>query len=66
MALSRNDYKIVDFSAYCGSCKSEKEAEIDSPCEECLDNSVNLHTVEPVNYKKKRLKLMKNTGSSDC
>lgn len=53
MALSRNDYKIVDFSAYCGSCKSEKEAEIDSPCEECLDNPVNLHTVEPVNYKKK-------------
>ena len=53
MALSRNDYKIVKFGTYCEGCKWRDEAEIDSPCEECLDNPVNLHTDKPVRYEKR-------------
>lgn len=51
MTLSRCEYKEVDFHTYCPRCKHAKEAEIDSPCEECLGNPVNLYSKIPIKFK---------------
>ena len=46
-------YKEVYFDQYCKTCEHEKLKEIDDPCDECLNNPVNLYSHKPVNYKKK-------------
>ena len=47
-----NEYKIVDFT-YCDSCKYRDTKEVKDPCNECLDNTINLHSHKPVNYKER-------------
>lgn len=42
--------KIVDFKKYCETCKYREVKEVEDPCNECLDNSVNQHTSRPVKY----------------
>lgn len=49
-----NDFKEVCFNEYCKTCEHEKVKDIHEPCNECLDNPVNLHSHKPVNYKEKQ------------
>ena len=46
-------YKEVYFDQYCKNCKHEKMKEIDDPCDECLNNPVNLYSHKPVMYEEK-------------
>ena len=46
-------YKEVYFDQYCKNCKHEKLKEIDDPCDECLNNHVNLYSHKPVMYEEK-------------
>lgn len=48
-----NKCKEVYFDKYCCTCKNEKTPESESPCHECLTNSVNLNSHKPVNWKEK-------------
>ena len=45
-----NDYREVDFSEYCHKCKHVKKNEDESPCDECLDNPINLYSEKPVKW----------------
>jgi hypothetical protein len=46
-------YKIVDFEKYCKDCKyKETNSDLD-PCNECLSNTVNLHSEKPVKFEEK-------------
>ena len=49
-----NDFKEVYFDEYCKTCEHEKVKDINEPCNECLDNPVNLHSHKPVNYEAKK------------
>lgn len=47
------NYKEVYFDQYCKKCKHEKDDEQSGPCDECLDNPVNLYSHKPINFEKK-------------
>lgn len=49
----KEGYKEVYFDAYCKECKHGMLAMHEEPCNECLDNPVNLHTHRPVKYEEK-------------
>lgn len=49
-------YKEVYFGEYCKSCKHLEKAETDDPCDECLNEPVNLHSHKPVKYEAKEEK----------
>lgn len=46
-------YKEVYFSQYCKTCKHEKKAEIDDPCDECLNTPANVYSHKPIKWEKK-------------
>ena len=46
-------YKEVYFDQYCKNCKYEKMKETDNPCDECLNNPVNLYSHKPIMYEEK-------------
>ena len=48
-----DNYKEVYFGEYCKTCKYFKMNETDEPCDDCLNNPVNLDSHKPVRYKKK-------------
>lgn len=48
-----NAYKEVYFGEYCKNCKYWEKKENETPCDECLENPVNLYSHKPVNYKEK-------------
>lgn len=41
-------YKEVYFSQYCKTCKYEKLAESEDPCDSCLNEPVNVYSHKPV------------------
>ena len=43
-------YKEVYFNEYCKSCEFKNKKEDETPCDECLENPVNLHSHKPVKY----------------
>lgn len=43
-------YKEVYFHDYCKSCKHLTLSEEEDPCDECLENTVNLYSHKPVKY----------------
>lgn len=43
-------YKEVYFHEYCKTCKYRKAANTDEPCNECLDEPINLNSHKPVKY----------------
>lgn len=47
------EYKEVDFEKYCKTCKYEKLEEKFDPCNECLDEPVNLQSGKPVRWEPK-------------
>ena len=53
MGIAEDEYKEVYFDEYCKTCKHEKCVGYETPCEECLDNPVNLYSHKPINYKEK-------------
>lgn len=42
--------KIVDFHLYCNKCKHKKLKEDESPCDECLEEPVNIDSHKPVKF----------------
>lgn len=46
-------YKEVYFGEYCKNCKYLEKKENEDPCDECLENPVNLYSHKPINYKEK-------------
>ena len=45
-----DEYKEVYYHKYCKTCKYSKVKDTDEPCDECLDNPVNLNSHKPVNW----------------
>lgn len=48
-----DEFKEVYFHEYCKSCKHKELPDHEDPCNECLDNPVNVHSHKPVNYEEK-------------
>lgn len=49
-----NEYKEVYFDKFCKKCEYEKTENTKEPCDECLENPVNLYSHKPVNWKEKK------------
>lgn len=49
-----NEYKEVYFHQYCKLCKHFNKQDTDDPCDECLDEPVNLYSHKPVNWEENR------------
>ena len=47
------NYQEVYFNQYCKTCKYEKLDEAESPCNECLEEFVNLDSHKPVKWEGK-------------
>lgn len=45
-----DSYKEVFFDKYCKSCKHSNTKEDKEPCNECLNEPVNLYSHKPVKY----------------
>lgn len=51
-----NEYKEVYFVYYCSTCKHRNKKDNEEPCDECLDNPMNLYSHKPVKYEEKESK----------
>lgn len=51
--FTEEQYKEVYFNEYCSQCYFSDKKEEDSPCDECLEEPVNLYSHKPVKFKKK-------------
>ena len=49
-----NEYKEVYFDQYCKSCAHKEKKDTDAPCDECLDNPINLYSHKPVKWEAKK------------
>lgn len=47
-------YKEVYFGEYCKTCEYKDREESDDPCDECLNEPVNLYSHKPVNWTAKK------------
>ena len=56
MTQSTHDNKEVYFNQYCHKCKHADVNDHDKPCDECLDEPVNLHSHKPVKFEEKEKK----------
>ena len=45
--------KEVDFQTYCAKCKFKDLKEDETPCDECLNNPVNVYSHKPVKFEEK-------------
>lgn len=52
--MQPNDYKEVDFETYCKTCQFKNAREDEDPCYECLKEPVNLYSVKPTKWRKRR------------
>ena len=48
-----DSYKKVFFGQYCKTCKHLDTKEDKEPCNECLNEPVNLYSHKPVKYEKR-------------
>lgn len=53
MTIIDNDYKEVYFDEFCPKCKYKTNKENESPCDECLEECMNLYSHKPVNFEEK-------------
>ena len=47
------EYKEVEFWKYCEKCKHYEVEDVKDPCNDCLDETVNLHSTKPVYFEEK-------------
>lgn len=52
-------YKEVCFGQYCESCRHRDKLENEYPCDECLEEPINLYTNKPVRYEEMDRKHMR-------
>lgn len=52
--MNDHEYKEVYFNQYCKTCKHKDVKDTDDPCNECLDEPINLYSHKPVKYEKKK------------
>ena len=52
--MNNDGYKMVYYHEYCKDCKHEKVKDTDEPCNECLDNPINLYSHKPVKFEEKK------------
>lgn len=45
------EYKEVNFAKYCPLCESKDIPDVKDPCNNCLDEPMNLHSEKPVEWK---------------
>lgn len=45
-----DNLKIVDFERYCPKCLHKDLKEHDDPCDDCLNEPVNVDSKKPVNF----------------
>lgn len=50
MDYQTDDYIFCDFEKYCKLCKHKDIPEVKDPCNECLDEPVNLYTSKPTKF----------------
>lgn len=43
--------KFVWFADYCGRCEHKDTQETEDPCNECLNEPVNINSHKPINFK---------------
>lgn len=48
-----DQYKIVLFDLWCPKCKYRDKKEEQEPCNECLEQPVNLDSTKPINWKER-------------
>lgn len=48
-----DNYKEVYFDQYCKTCEHENLPETDDPCDECLQETVNVYSHKPVKWEEK-------------
>lgn len=48
------EHKEVDFEKYCKTCKYSELDGFQSPCNECLENGMNIQTSKPVEWVEKK------------
>ena len=55
MTTVDEEYEEVYFHDYCPKCKHLKvdDTKSEEPCNECLDNPVNLYSHKPINFESK-------------
>ena len=53
--METNAYKEVYFDQFCKTCKHGSKLESETPCDDCLENPVNLYSHKPVKYEEMRL-----------
>ena len=58
--MEGEQYKEVHFHEYCETCVHSEVKDVDEPCDECLDNPMNLHSHKPVNWKEDETKTKQN------
>lgn len=54
--MDDNNYKEVYFHEYCKTCEHVKVKDTEEPCNECLENPINLYSHKPVNYREQENK----------
>lgn len=48
------DQREVRFDLYCEKCAHKGVDDVKEPCNECLDNPMNVHTDRPIKYEEKK------------
>lgn len=48
--MDEQQYKLVKFEKYCKKCKHFKKKEVEEPCNECLEEPVNLFSHKPTKF----------------
>ena len=54
--MDHQAYKEVYYHEYCKKCRHEKVSDTETPCDECLNESLNWNTHRPVKYEEKEKK----------
>lgn len=48
--------KFVEFDKFCENCKYKDVKQDEEPCNECLENPVNEHSIKPIKFEKQETK----------
>lgn len=51
--MQPNDMKEVRFDLYCPNCEWRTTYDDEDPCDECLGEPLNLHSVKPVKFRER-------------